>query len=450
MSMMTTQKMLGYNKDLNLSTGETNTMRKKILLKAPVLTRSGYGEQSRFALRSLRSREDLFDIYIQPLTWGETSWINDISAERAWIDQTIEKTINHIQQGNQFDVTLQVSIPNEWQNLAPVNIGYTAGIETTKVAHPWIEAGNQMDGIIVVSNHSKNVYQNTVYDAVNEQTGENFEVKLQKDVKVVNYPVKVYDNLDPIDLKLDYDFNFVCIAQAGPRKNLMNTVKWFVEEFHDDEIGLVVKTNIAKNCVMDREVMLHQIRTPLNAEYPNRKCKIYMLHGDMTDEEIHALHAHPKIRASVSFTHGEGFGLPLFEAAYMGIPVIAPGWSGQCDFLLDDEMNEKFYNVSYDIQAIPEQVLWEGVLIKESGWCYPREQSAKQNMRRCYEDVCRLEKDPKDAKDNIAAFAESHAEFLKEKFSEEKMYALFVSSLGLDGDFDVEDWIGSLDLEEIE
>ena len=38
-------------------------MRKTIILRAPVLTRSGYGEQSRFALRALRSREDLFDIY---------------------------------------------------------------------------------------------------------------------------------------------------------------------------------------------------------------------------------------------------------------------------------------------------------------------------------------------------------------------------------------------------
>ena len=66
-------------------------MKKKILLKGPVLTRSGYGEQARFALRSLRSREDLFDIYIQPLQWGKTSWLNDMNEERLWIDETIEK-----------------------------------------------------------------------------------------------------------------------------------------------------------------------------------------------------------------------------------------------------------------------------------------------------------------------------------------------------------------------
>ena len=32
-------------------------MKKKILVRGPVLSQSGYGEQSRFALRALRSRD---------------------------------------------------------------------------------------------------------------------------------------------------------------------------------------------------------------------------------------------------------------------------------------------------------------------------------------------------------------------------------------------------------
>ena len=74
-------------------------MRKKIILRGPLLTRSGYGEQARFALRSLRSRPDLFDIYIQPLQWGQTSWLSDLDEERQWIDQSIEKTINYVHGG---------------------------------------------------------------------------------------------------------------------------------------------------------------------------------------------------------------------------------------------------------------------------------------------------------------------------------------------------------------
>ena len=101
-------------------------MKRRILLKGPLLTRSGYGEQARFALRSLRSREDLFDIFIQPLQWGKTSWASEMDEERVWIDQTIEKTIGYVQSGGQFDASLQVTIPNEFERLAPVNIGYPA------------------------------------------------------------------------------------------------------------------------------------------------------------------------------------------------------------------------------------------------------------------------------------------------------------------------------------
>ena len=63
-------------------------MKKSILLVGPLLTRSGYGEQARFALRSLRSRPDLFEVFIKPITWGQTSWIIDDTPERRWIDET--------------------------------------------------------------------------------------------------------------------------------------------------------------------------------------------------------------------------------------------------------------------------------------------------------------------------------------------------------------------------
>ena len=131
-----------------------------------------------------------------------------MNEERLWIDETIEKTIHHIQQGGFFDISLEVTIPNEFERLASVNIGYTAGIETTKVAHEWIMKSNQMDKIIVVSNHSKDVFLNTVYEAVNKNTGEEVELKMSTPVEAINYPVKVFDSLPEIEINVDTSFNF--------------------------------------------------------------------------------------------------------------------------------------------------------------------------------------------------------------------------------------------------
>jgi len=48
------------------------------------------------------------------------------------------------------------------------------------------------------------------------------------------------------------------------------------------------------------------------------------------------LYNHPKVKASLSFTHGEGFGRPLLEFSLTGKPVIASNWSGQLDFLTNE------------------------------------------------------------------------------------------------------------------
>ena len=397
-------------------------MRKKVFFKGPLLTRSGYGEQARFALRALRSREDLFEIFIQPIKWGQTSWVSEMDEERVWIDNTIEKTIAYMQNGGQFDMSLQVTIPNEFQKMTPMDIGYTAGIETNKVAPVWLQKGNeQVDKIITISSHSKNVYQNTVATAQNQQTGETFEYRLNTPIEYVSYPTKNFDNLPELDLELTTDFNFLTVAQFGPRKNLANTIKWFIEEFKNDNVGLVVKTNIAKNCLMDREATLNNLRGITNL-YPDRQCKIYLLHGDMTDTEIHSLYKHEKIDAFLSLPHGEGFGLPLFEAAYSGLPVVATGWSGHLDFLTDEEGREHFYNVAFDLQPVQQEVVWDGVLIKESMWAYAREQSAKEKMRLCYEQMTNEE-----TRGTEMIALEQNVKRLHEEYSADKMYKEFVS-----------------------
>ena len=65
---------------------------KKVILRGPLLSRSGYGEHARFMYRSLASRPDLFDLYVIPVGWGQSSWMHADSEENKEIDKLIEKT----------------------------------------------------------------------------------------------------------------------------------------------------------------------------------------------------------------------------------------------------------------------------------------------------------------------------------------------------------------------
>ncbi len=291
-----------------------------------------------------------------------------------------------MQQGGTFDLSLQVTIPNEFQNLAKVNIGYTAGIETSKLAHQWILKCNEMDKIITISSFSKSIFDSTEYEAHNRDTGEKVLLRTQVPVEFVNYPTKSYEQLPDIDLSVSTSFNFLTVAQSGPRKNLQNTIKWFIEEFRDEDVGLIVKSNIAKNCLMDRNRLYEQLRGLINQQ-GEKNCKVYLLHGDMTDEEMHSLYKHDRVDAFLALPHGEGFGLPIFEAAYSGLPVVATGWSGQLDYLIDSDGQEQFYNVAFDLQPVQKEVVWDGVLVADSMWAYAREGSAKEKMRLCYENA---------------------------------------------------------------
>ena len=47
-------------------------MKKRVLVRGPALSRSGYGEHVRFLLRSLRAHEQMYDLYLLNVQWGGT------------------------------------------------------------------------------------------------------------------------------------------------------------------------------------------------------------------------------------------------------------------------------------------------------------------------------------------------------------------------------------------
>ena len=414
--------------------------KKKILIRGPILTRSGYGEQARFAYRSLRSRPDLFDVYLAPTNWGNTSWIVDDSIERQEIDKIIRETTVHAHNSQAngilpFDASIQVTIPQEWEKIAPKNIGYTAGTETTNISFKWVESCENVDTIIAVSEHTKAAFENTEYQGQNA-SGQIITARCTTPIEVVGFPAKEIVP-SPLDFDPPTNFNFLVVAQWSERKNMNSTVQGFLREFQRDAVGLIIKTNLAKNCLLDREHCNRQIKQLLDAFDSNpmymdeeRKCKVYLLHGTMTDEEMAGLYQHPKIKALVNIAHGEGFGLPMFEAAQAGLPIIAPDWGGQKDFLnapvttrrkgKKSKTRIRFLGtkVDYNVKPIQKEAVWKDILIPESRWCFPSEKSYQLCLRSVYKNHARAVGD-----------ANKLQKYVVETFSDEQQYTKFVESV---------------------
>jgi len=393
---------------------------KKIIITGPILSRSGYGEMARFAFRALQKNTDV-DLYVLPTNWGNTGWLFEDNDERKIIDQYILKTQTYYQQTNNqplFDISIQISIPNEWKKIAPKNIGYTAGIETNFISPAWLQPTHLMDKIIVISEHAKASFLNSVFG---NNLGQQFRVTTPIDV--VHLP---YRNLNKkeIELNLKYDFNFLAVCQWGPRKNLDQTITGFLEEFSNEEVGLLLKVNTANDSIVDREYTLKRLNNLLN-NYKNRKCSITLLHGHLSDEQMLSIYTHPKVKAIVSTTHGEGYGLPLMEAAANGLPVIATDWSGHTDFLYikkDDEKKRMFGKIDYELKPIAQEHVWQGVLEAGTSWAYPKSSSYKEKLRDCFKDYGRYKSQAK----NLMPY-------VRDMMNEEKLFNLFSSIVDNDG-----------------
>ena len=84
----------------------------------------------------------------------------------------------------------------------------------------------------------------------------------------------------------------------------------------------------------------------------------------------------------INIFHGEGFGLPMFEAARLALPIITIGWSGQTDFLQD-----KFLKVAHELRPVQNHAVWDGVIQADSQWAYANQGSFKMSLRQMYKKI---------------------------------------------------------------
>ena len=345
-------------------------MKPLCVVSCPIDTFSGYGARSRDFVRSLiKEKDSEWDIKILPQRWGECPW-NFLSQD----NPLRQRFIGGLQR--KPDVWVQITVPNEFQAVGTFNIGVSAGIETNIYPAEFIDGSNKMDLNLVSSQHSKNVAQQSQFEKKNQQGQVERVIKLEKPIEVLFEGLdlnKYYKNpnktsiLDGINEEFCflYTGHWLPGAYGEDRKNTATLIKSFLETFNTpskNKPALILKTNHVNYSLMDRVEILkkiNEIKTLIKGNLPN----IYLLHGEMTDNEMNELNNDPRVKSFVSFTKGEGFGRPLLESAVTGKPVITTNWSGHIDFLHPD------YNVLIGGELKPvHKSAANQFLLKDSQW----------------------------------------------------------------------------------
>ena len=348
----------------------------KVLLRAPLLTTSGYGVHSRQVFEWLSELNNI-DLHVECLNWGMTPWMLKEEHEDGLIGKIMKcsKTLEP-----PYDVTFQLQLPDEWNpELGKINIGMSAVVETDICNPKWVEACNKMNHVIVPSNFTKSVLARS--GQLNTQVT---VIPEWFDKRIANNTSFKEIDLGPIDT----DFNFMIISQLNAnnavddRKNIFHTVKWLCEEFKGDKnVGIFLKTNAGKGTTIDKKITKNLLKQMIAAIGKKEFPRIYLIHGNMKKEEVSCLYSHEKVNCFVSATRGEGYGLPIIDAAASGMPIVATNWSGHLDYLGDD-----FTKVDYKLVPISDQKEDKRIFFKGAQWAEPDSKDFKFKVRNVVKD----------------------------------------------------------------
>jgi len=385
----------------------------KIAVSCPIDTYSGYGARARDLVKALLTNKD-HQVQILSQRWGNTrfGYLKDHNE-----DELASLIVPNLSVTP--DVWIQITVPNEFQKVGKFNIGVTAGMETTLVHETWIQGVNRMDLVLTSTRHGKSSFINTQYEQKDKKTDKTtglLKVETPIEILFEGADLTKYFPTKNIKLSLSDITEQFCYLAVGhwmrgdfgeDRKNIGYTIKSFLEAFKNKSSApaLVLKTMEVGSSIMDREKILDKIqaiRKTVKGKLPN----VYLLHGEISDEEMNYLYNHPKIKVMVSFTKGEGFGRPLLEFSLIGKPIIASGWSGQTDFL-DKTMS---LLIGGELRNVHKSAAVKDMILEQSKWFYPNDQEVAKAYRETFKHYKRY-----------LPLAREQRKFSKDNYSFEKM-----------------------------
>jgi glycosyltransferase involved in cell wall biosynthesis len=326
----------------------------------PIFDGSGYAEAARNYVLALHKQG--YPVQVAPISFETTR------PELGEDGRILQSLINN---STDYDKVIVHSTPDLWPNWIQSErgkyiIGYT--VWETSALHPtWVKACN------------------TVANEVWVPCDWNLEVF--KESGVTKPLFKIPHAIDPPDLTQIPNFSlggvgsdtfvFYSIFQWQERKNPYGLLAAYTAAFSGGEDVILILKTYRRDHGQDKEAIKNLVvdfRKFINLPaYP----KLFLVVENMSTENMFALHK--RADAFVLLQRSEGWGLPHFEAAACGNPVITPKYGGQTEFLKEDNS----YLLDYTLTPVG-GMSWSPYYTGNQYWCEPDMKQAVETLRYVY------------------------------------------------------------------
>ena len=326
---------------------------------APVFDGSGYAEASRNYVLAIHAKG--YPITLAPITFEKTR--PDLGEKGEILQSLIKNDID-------YDKIIVHSTPDLWHHWTKYEnnkyiIGYTVW-ETSKLHPTWTKACNEVGEVWVPCD---------------------WNMELFKESGVTTPMYKVPHAIDLPDLDAIPDFNveslskdlfvFYSVFQWQERKNPYGLLSAFTAAFTGvEDVVLVLKTYRHDHAADSEQIknLILDFRKYMNlSHFP----KLYLIVENMSQARLLGLHKYGD--CFVLMQRSEGWGLPHFEAAACGNPVVTPGYGGQNEFLKEDNS----YLVDYTLCPVG-GMPWSPYYTGDQFWCEPDMKQAIETLRHVY------------------------------------------------------------------
>jgi len=354
---------------------------KKVLFNGAMLGASGYSEASRNYVAAMNLYPEDINLAVKSVDFER--WKTDQSKYMPILSPLMRKH-------NNPEVQIIHMTPQNFRRYKKPgikNIGYLAW-ETTRLPDGWAAMCNQMDEIWCPSSWNKEVFENCG----------------------VTVPVKKIEHTIDLSqfegIQIDKEFNppkdkflFYSIFQWTERKNPAGLIKAFLSEFSKSEnVSLVLKTYIQNNTEADKVAVSSEIKKVISTMWTKGDHPDIMLyHKMLSRDQILSLH---KIGHCLVMPHrAEGWSCSHFESMAMGNPTIGTGFSGNTEFMNDDN------SFLIDYQLTPVSGMPWGLYSGKGMWAEPNLEHLMSHMRNVFDNYEEAKKKGTKAKEDMQKYS---------------------------------------------